>query len=337
MAKRIDYIDYLKGLSIIWVVWYHTIHPWFVDFSFRMPLFFLASGIFFKIVDFKIYLQKKTNQLVIPFIFFSLVYYSYLIGQSYLSNGSLKEFDFGCIWGVFKFHSGNESFTVNPPLWFICALFCQQIITWILVKTLKRRWIIAIVSVVISFIGVVYVWHLPTLFMFGRSLPYLVYYVFGNLFGKDLIKIIETKSITSYLPCIAASLIYVMSIVLKLCTTIDSTLLTYFETFGLIILLIYLFKVIHRFRFAYPFWFYGRNSYIVLGMHEIYQTVFMIFFIHVYGEINIWIGMIQTLMSLLLLWPTIKLMNRYVPNLVGKAELMNLSSIKHKFGSLKQR
>lgn len=46
VGKRIDYIDYLKGLSIIWVVWYHTVHPWFVDFSFRMPLFFLASGIF---------------------------------------------------------------------------------------------------------------------------------------------------------------------------------------------------------------------------------------------------------------------------------------------------
>lgn len=69
LGRRVDYIDYLKGLSIIWVVWFHTVHPWFVDFSFRMPLFFLASGIFFKIVDIKTYVQKKTNQLLVPFVF----------------------------------------------------------------------------------------------------------------------------------------------------------------------------------------------------------------------------------------------------------------------------
>lgn len=332
--QRIDYIDYLKGLSIIWVVWYHTVHPWFVDFSFRMPLFFLASGIFFKIGSFKTYVQKKTNQLVVPFIFFTLIYYIYLISQTFVAYGDLKEFDFGCIWGVFKLHNGNESFTVNPPLWFICALFCQQIITWILVKTVRRRWIVALAAIIISYIGVVYVWYVPTLFMFGRSLPYLVYYVLGNLFGKDLLNIIESKSIHSYSPCLAATLVYLGSIILIHTTDISPVLLTYFETFGLIVILVYLFKMIHRFRIAYPFWFYGRNSYIVLGMHEIYQTIFMILFIYVFGEINIWIGMIQTTMSLVLLWPTIKLMNRYVPQLVGKAELINLSTIKQRIAAL---
>ncbi|MBD5415807.1 MAG: acyltransferase [Bacteroides sp.] len=327
-GKRVDYIDYLKGLSIIWVVWYHTVHPWFVDFSFRMPLFFLASGIFFKITDWKTYLQKKTNQLVVPFVFFSLIYYIYLILQNFAAYGSLSAFDFGCIFGVFEFHSGNESFIVDPPLWFICALFCQQILTWLLVKSLRRKWLIALAAIAISWVGLVYVWDKPTLFMFGRSLPYLVYYVFGNLFGKDLIRIIESNSSkVAFSPLVGSTVVYLMSIVLKINTDINVQLLTYTETFGLIIMLIYLFKGIHHFKVAYPFWFFGRNSYIVLGMHEIYQTIFMILFLHILGEINIWIGMVQTLMSLLLLWPTIKIMNRRVPMLVGKAELINLSKI----------
>lgn len=331
MGKRIDYIDYLKGLSIIWVVWYHTVHPWFVDFSFRMPLFFLASGIFFKITNFKTYIQKKTNQLIVPFIFFSLIYYLYLILQNLFAYHTLSGFNFSCIFGVFELHEGNESFIVDPPLWFICALLCQQIIAWVLVKTLKYRWLIAIISIIISWIGVIYIWEKPTLLMFGRSLPYLVYYVFGNLFGKDLIKLIESDSNkVSYSPLIASTIIYVISIVLKNTTNINATFLTYTETFGLIIVLVYLFKVIHKFRCAYPFWFFGRNSYIVLGIHEIYQTIFMIFFIHLLGEINIWIGMIQTLMSLLLLWPTIKLFNKHIPMLVGRAELINFSNLKHK-------
>lgn len=332
MGKRVDYIDYLKGLSITWVVWYHTVHPWFVDFGFRIPLFFLASGIFFKIVDLKTYIQKKTNQLIVPFIFFSLIYYLYLIIQYFAAYGSLVEFNYACIFGVFEFYRGNESFTVNPPLWFICALFCQQIITWILVKLLRRKWLVAIAAVVISWIGLVYVWDKPTLFMFGRSLPYLVYYVFGNLFGKDLIRIIESESRRiAYSPLVASSMVYVASIVLNETTSINPELLRYTETFGLIIILVYFFKGIHRFRIAYPFWFYGRNSYIVLGMHEIYQTIFLIMFTHLLGEITIWIGMIQTLMTLLLLWPTINILNRHVPMLVGKEVLINLGVIKRKF------
>lgn len=328
-GKRVDYIDYLKGLSIIWVVWYHTVHPWFVDFSFRMPLFFLASGIFFKVTDWKTYVQKKTNQLLVPFVFFSLIYYVYLILQNYFAYRTLAGFDFGCIFGVFELHKGNESFTVDPPLWFICALFCQQILTWFLVKALRKKWLIAVVAIAISWFGLYYVWDKPTLFMFGRSLPYLVYYVFGNLFGKDLIRIIESESPgVAYAPLVGSTIVYVLSIVLKDTTTLNTQFLTYTETFGLIIMLIYLFKGIHRFRVAYPFWFYGRNSYIVLGMHEIYQTIFLIMFIHIFGEINIWIGIVQTLMSLLLLWPTIKFLNRCVPMLVGKAELINYTAIK---------
>lgn len=325
--QRIDYIDYLKGLSIIWVVWYHTVHPWFVDFSFRMPLFFLASGIFFKIVDVRTYIRKKTNQLLIPFVFFSFIYYIYLIFQNYLGTGSFANFDFGCIFGVFEFHSGNESFKVNPPLWFICALFCQQIMTWIFVKILRRRLLMLFASIVISYVGVLYVWQLPTLFMFGRSLPYLVYYVAGYLYGKDLIRIIESKSIVAFSPLFGSIVCYIVAIILKLTTNINDTFLTYVETFGLIIILIYIFRAIHRFKIVYPFWFYGRNSYIVLGMHEIYHTIFLIIFIHLCGEINIWIGMVQTLITLLLLWPTINLMNRYVPMLVGKAELVHLPRI----------
>lgn len=334
LGRRVDYIDYLKGLSIIWVVWYHTVHPWFVDFSFRMPLFFLASGIFFKIVDIKTYVQKKANQLLVPFVVFTIIYYVYLILQCLLSTGSITNFDFGCIWGVFEFHRGVESFVVNPPLWFICALLCLQLTTWLLVKLLKKRWLILSVTILLTIVGVQYVSGLPTLFMFGRSIPYLVYYVCGHLYGKDLIKIIESDSKNAYWPCVTAISVYVSSIILKQTTGINPIVLTYFETFGLIVLLVYLFKTIHKLHIAYPFWFYGRNSYIVLGMHEIYLTIFTIVFNHVYGAVNIWSGILLTLATLIVLWPTIRILNKYVPQLVGKAELISFSKIKTRIISI---
>ncbi|MDE6272746.1 MAG: acyltransferase family protein [Muribaculaceae bacterium] len=330
-GKRIDYIDYLKGLSITWVVWFHTTHPWFVDFGFRIPLFFFASGIFFKIVPIKTYIQKKTNQLLVPFVFFYLLYYIYLIGQNYLADHSLKQFDFGCIWEVFELHRQNYNFTVNPPLWFICALFCQQVMTYLLVKIFRRRWLITIVAIILTYIGVKYVWDLYTPLMLGRALRYLIYYIMGHEFGKQLLGVVENGKRSSYYPLYAGTLLFAGAWALRKNLLLNDTLLTYIETFGLIVVLIYFFKWIHRFRLAYPFWFFGRNSYIVLGVSEIYQTIFMIIALHLFGEINIPIGFIQTLCTLILLWPTIKILNRKIPKLIGKGVLIDYSYLKKRF------
>lgn len=82
--KRIEYIDLAKGVCILLVVFAH-IHPdltrysWGVFFdSFRMPLYFFLSGIFFKrysgIQEFAI---KKVNNLIIPLLFFYAFAYLY--------------------------------------------------------------------------------------------------------------------------------------------------------------------------------------------------------------------------------------------------------------------
>lgn len=327
-GKRIDYIDYLKGLSIMWVVWYHTVHPWFVDFSFRIPLFFFASGIFFKIVPVKTYIQKKTNQLLIPFLFFYLLYYIYLIVQNLFANRSLANFDFGCIWGVFGLYKLNYSFIVDPPLWFICALFCQQVMTYLLVKTLRYKILITIVAVFLTYVGVKYIWYMYTPLMFGRALKYLIYYILGHLYGKQLLGIIEGKGKGSYLPLIVGVVLFGSIWLSKGLTNNYKEFLTYIETFGLIIILIYVFKWIHTYRMAYPFWFFGRNSYIVLGVSEIYQTVFMVVTLHLLGTITIWTGIIQTILTLILLWPTINILNRKIPQFVGKGTLINFSTLK---------
>ena len=82
--ERIEYIDLAKGFCILLVVFAH-IHPdltrysWGVFFdSFRMPLYFFLSGIFFKkysgIQEFGV---KKINNLIIPLLFFYAFTYLY--------------------------------------------------------------------------------------------------------------------------------------------------------------------------------------------------------------------------------------------------------------------
>ena len=79
MTKRIEFADLAKGICIMLVVLLHV----FGDMSgviikimnlFRMPLYFVLSGLFFKTYDgFITFLKKKTNKLLIPF-FFILVF-----------------------------------------------------------------------------------------------------------------------------------------------------------------------------------------------------------------------------------------------------------------------
>ena len=72
----------------------------------------------------------------------------------------------------------------------------------------------------------------------------------------------------------------------------------------------------------YPLKYFGMNSYIVFGMHEVYHTTFRIAFEHVFGEITITLGCIQTILTLLVLWPTIWAFNKYIPSLVAKKEFI---------------
>ena len=71
--QRIEYIDIAKGICIILVVYAH-IDTTILDYkigiffdSFRMPLYFFLSGLFFKqysgIFEFTI---KKINNLIVP-------------------------------------------------------------------------------------------------------------------------------------------------------------------------------------------------------------------------------------------------------------------------------
>ena len=75
--KRIDFVDLTKGVCIILVVMAHIggafekldYHSMIA--SFRMPLYFFISGIFFKSYEglFGFFI-RKINKLIIPFLFF---------------------------------------------------------------------------------------------------------------------------------------------------------------------------------------------------------------------------------------------------------------------------
>ena len=141
--KRIDFVDLTKGVCIILVVMAHIggafekldYHSMIA--SFRMPLYFFISGIFFKSYEglFGFFI-RKINKLIVPFLFF------------YLSAFLLKYIVWKIAPGVFQlpvswtellvvFHD-HALIKFNPPIWFLLALFNCNILFY-LVHSLRDR------------------------------------------------------------------------------------------------------------------------------------------------------------------------------------------------------
>lgn len=321
--QRILYIDLMKGLSITWVVWFHTVHPAFVDYSFRMPLFFLASAIFFKPYPVKEFIEKKIYQLLIPFVFFYLIYYVFMIFSSAIANHTFAGFDYSCIFDVFKSYNANGGPTVNPPLWFILALLNLQIIMYVFAKCIKSRIFLLTLSFLISVCATIYLFETYTYFQFGRALRYLFYYAFGYLYGKEIINNIEGNRKNSIRIFTVASFVLISTIVLEKFSIngFSHIIIDYFQITALVVLLIYFFKYAQDWFVMKPLKYYGANSYIVLGCNEIILSSLLVLFLHIVGTMTIISGFFHWILTMTLLIPIIKLLNMYLPWLVGKRNI----------------
>lgn len=136
--SRIDFIDLAKGLCIIQVVFIHINSyfnmPYELDkalSSFRMPLYFFLSGLFFKsynnLFDFTL---RKINKLLIPFFFFflttsvALPHLLYILGYQVRTQNAIG-------WHSLYAFITPEHFP-NTPIWFLLCLFFTNILFYIL-------------------------------------------------------------------------------------------------------------------------------------------------------------------------------------------------------------
>ncbi|WP_295937751.1 acyltransferase [uncultured Alistipes sp.] len=119
-TSRIGFIDLAKGFCILLVVLGHCGVP--VDLPglevVRMPLYFALSGLFYKDYgSFGALLKKKTNRLLVPFLFFYLIAYVPFYLLQYFAPHLLIT-DAG---GVLDLFTNRQFF--NGPVWFLLALF----------------------------------------------------------------------------------------------------------------------------------------------------------------------------------------------------------------------
>lgn len=167
MRKRVEWIDTAKGFCIILVVVHHVWAAYglydsnlvlqgcfyFLQ-SFRIPLYFILSGLFFKDYGGLQYLAiKKTNKILIPCVFFyvflsvCIPFLFQRIGFDVFSVGhrSLAEM----ITAIYF----KEGLYPNGPVWFLICLFQVNILFCIIYSANRSFTGICVLSCLVGCMG----------------------------------------------------------------------------------------------------------------------------------------------------------------------------------------
>lgn len=180
-GQRIQFIDLAKGICISIVVLYHV----YGDLSndainmmtlFRMPLYFVLSGLFFKPYDnLWSFIKKKTNKLLIPFL---LCYLFFNLPVSFLVE--LKAGTFTHI-SLFLCEDGfRPNLGINKAIWFLFCLYIVNILFYLIYITSKN----IICRIVLAFTCGVTGWylgysHISLYLWFDTALTALPFFVMG--------------------------------------------------------------------------------------------------------------------------------------------------------------
>lgn len=195
---RLHWIDTLKGIGIMLVVFAHHSLPVSLDtyiFSFHMPLFFFISGFLF---DFGKYagsavgfIRGRFRSLIVPyFAFAGLTCLFYFLLDAVYQPGvtNIEFFETTPLYGIYSIlYALGPLVSYNPPLWFLTCLFVTELLFYGFAKNYYGNpgklvlWL-----TVAGVIGYLYSVYGPFRLLWNAdvALSAVVFYGAGNLFRK---------------------------------------------------------------------------------------------------------------------------------------------------------
>lgn len=196
--KRLDWVDYARGMAILLVMYRHTIvgltrsgikvsHFVFqlqeVVFNFRMPVFFVLSGVFLagslKKRSLTSIFNKKASTLLYPYVIWSVVLITFQIIFSAYTNSSRTIKDFSYI-------------LLQPReldhMWYLLALFNTSALFLLLWKVLYKYPVVNIVlSIILHFLS----FYLKDYSFFSDPFYHYIFLVLGVYASRYLISLNE--------------------------------------------------------------------------------------------------------------------------------------------------
>lgn len=319
--KRIEFIDLAKGVCILLVIMIHTDVN--VDFpglqAMRMPLYFILSGLFFKDYGgFFNLLIKKTNKILIPFLFFYLASYIvfYLVG--WLSPNLIKSE----ASGIFDLFTQRQLF--NNPIWFLLALFWANLMYCLISLITKNEWLRGSIVLGIGGIGVLLgTYHIFLPCYVDSAMSALPFFYFGYLLKKtpllypnqyDKYNVLWILLLYGVALCIDRwfdnpHIYFSMNIIT------GNWILGIILSLSSVMAVLFLCKIIKRLPFIS---YFGRYSIIPLCTHHLIYRPLKYMLI----EFNVSGGVILSVLTILICWACIPLCIRFIPWFTAQKDLL---------------
>lgn len=312
MNKRVDYIDVIKGIAIWGVIWRHTSHPDWLTLNF---IFFILGGFFFKRKPIKVFLKEKFQYIIIPFLFFYIVSYPFTMIVHYWDYRTLSTFDWGCILDVFNISANINYLQINIPLWFLVCFFVIQILYYF-ISYLDKRLIFAIA--ILCLCSKSFLFSIPTPFMINAAFYYMGFFALGNLVGKPWIEKLKDVRFCKVSLAISGLLFAMLFIPIN---NLNDWL--YDAAYALKLLMAFFIIMsaaswFNEKRYTSLLRFYGENSLTVFGFHIFFVIVLKRITFALLGGTTIFMGFVQSVIVMAIMYVVILFCNKYIPLLVGK-------------------
>lgn len=136
MVKKLEWINILKGLGIMMVVYAHMTSGFVRDFFFlfHMPLFFIIAGYLFRPnADPGAYFRRKSLHLLVPYGFFMVLLYTPTLYQALGDETSLSSALLPMVLG------GRDLISGLSPFWFVTCFWATQQLVNVLLTRLSLR------------------------------------------------------------------------------------------------------------------------------------------------------------------------------------------------------
>lgn len=323
-TNRIDYIDLAKGFCILLVIFHHVAlyyhyrySGWIPLRSFRMPLYYILSGIFFRQYSgFFDFIKRKTNKLVIPFIFFYLLLSVPL--TIFMKHYSILD-------ALLNFVYDNKF--KNGSVWFLLSLFEVNIIFYLILSVSNRLpnkgVILAALSLLCGLAGLYFSYiQFNCYFFIDTSLTAVPFFYIGYLLGWG-----GQKALRRDFRWWQDILIVLLSVSYVLLFSRDlnfglNNYSNYYSVYPCGILGTIAVLVISRRIGRLPLVSYiGRYSIIALCTHQVVLIVNGYFLKHVLGDVytSVWINFFITVLEMLVVIP---LLRRYLPYFTAQKDLI---------------
>lgn len=301
IKKRIAYMDLAKGVCILLVLWFHlkslyNIHSYADIYlnAVRMPLYFFLSGYFFKTYEsFFVFVRRKIQNLLIPFIFF------YTLTSVLLPIALHKflgfSFNTGQDWQLVYAFLTYKDFP-NIPLWFLWGLFILNVSFYALLRLTRHDIVLGLFCLIIG-LALGYAWELPaSLNNTFRGLPF--FYMGYIFYQYDLLNRTNSKYTIPIILFVFIALGQTYSTSIPIGILLSATGVT---------LLILICKIIGHLPFVS---YVGRYSIILLLTHE--PIIRLLSMLHIDSPILAYIMLTLSYIGI------IPFMRKYLPHVTAQ-------------------